>query len=574
MATSKRFSDKFSYKDFYLLGIWVGLGALLRFVNLTLKSVWGDEWATLVFSLGHGFRDIPLDQLISTEVLLAPLRYEPGTSLATVSKMLLTESNHPPLYYWLTHLWLDLWSIDGEFISIFVGRSPAAFFGVLLIPLTFGVSWWVTKNRWAAHGGAIAMALSPYALYLSQEARHYTLAMVWMTVSYGCLTKILQAQQQKKRAPFYVYLSWLMVNMLGVASHYFMVFSLCAEALVLFFFYVRDIRKYWHKRTSWKCFFPSYWRWNIPWVIASMVVTIILLNHWQSDNNAELTSWLNQDYGWSFDNLLPPLRSLGWALGMIFMLPVEADQAGIVILAAFFLVLLLIWFIPKILFSLKQIWQQLEIRIFSGIVLANLATILGTTYVLKLDITLAPRYHFTYFPGLAILLGMLLSHLWGNPYLKNILPPKNQRITVLIIVVLMGFSSLFVNIDLAYRKPENNQAIAHILQQNLDWKYPQIFATHYYELGVVRTQMGLAWALHQWDPALQPQFLILDNFFKQNTADKVLAETVSQLTERTQVLMFNTHFAPPESVCTFQAEVGHRVTGYSYRLYLCDPSLK
>lgn len=124
MASSRIFSQK----DFYLLGIWVGLGTLLRFWNLTLKSVWGDEWATLVFSLGHGFREIPLDQLIAADLLLTPLRYETGTNLAIVSEMLLSESNHPPLYYWLTHLWLDLWSTDGELISIFVGRSPAAFF--------------------------------------------------------------------------------------------------------------------------------------------------------------------------------------------------------------------------------------------------------------------------------------------------------------------------------------------------------------------------------------------------------------------------------------------------------------
>jgi hypothetical protein len=139
------------------------------------------------------------------------------------------------------------------------------------------------------------------------------------------------------------------------------------------------------------------------------------------------------------------------------------------------------------------------------------------------------------------------------------------------VVVLMGISSLCVNVDLAYRKPEDNQVIARILQENLDWHYPQIFATHYYELGVVRTQMGLAWALHQRDPSLKPQFLILDNFFKRNSANQVLAATITHLTEPTQVLMFNTHFAPPEAVCQLQPETGQKVTGYRYRLYFCNP---
>ncbi|MBV5260365.1 hypothetical protein FLX56_18280 [Synechococcus moorigangaii CMS01] len=567
-------SEQFSRKDIYLLSLWVGLGALLRFWNLTLKSVWGDEWATLVFSLGHGFRDIPLDQLISADILLAPIRYEAGTNLTMVSNLLLNESNHPPLYYWLTHLWLDLWSTNGEFISIFVGRSPAAFFGVLLIPLTFGVSWWVTQAKWAAHGGAIAMALSPYGIYLSQEARHYTLAMLWITLSYGCLAKIIQAQQKSKKAPLSIYLIWLAVNGLGVASHYFMVLSLFAEGLVLLFFYGQELKKNcWPKQSFLKGFLPPHWQRIFVWAIASMILTLILLNHWQSDNNDELTSWLNQDYGWGLENLVPPLRSLAWALGMIFMLPIEADQTWLIIISAITLVSILIWFIPKIVIFLKQTWQHLEIQIFSGLIFANLLTILGITYILKLDLTLAPRYHFIYFPALMILLGMLLAHLWQEPQCPRIFWPANQRLSVLIIIGLMGFGGVCVNTDLAYRKPENNQAIAQILQENLDWQYPQIFTTHYYELGVVRTQIGLAWALQQRGSNLQPQFLILDNFFKRNSADQVLAETITQLAEPTQVLMLNTHFVPPESACTLQARSQQhpKIAGYGYRLYLCKP---
>ncbi|ANV86217.1 glycosyltransferase family 39 protein [Picosynechococcus sp. PCC 7117] len=568
MASSRIFSKK----DFYLLGIWVGLGTLLRFWNLTLKSVWGDEWATLVFSLGHGFREIALDQLISADLLLAPLRYETGTNLATVSEMLLSESNHPPLYYWLTHLWLDLWSTDGELISIFVGRSPAAFFGVLLILVVFGVSAWVFKNKWAAHGGAIAMALSPYAVYLSQEARHYTLAMIWMTLSYGCVAKIIQAQQRSHKIPFQVLLGWLIVNTLGVASHYFMVLSLFAEGLVLLFCYGQDLRKNWPQKSLAKIFFPGYWQRIFCGAIASAIVVFLLLNHWQSQNNDELTSWLNQDYGWGLGNLLPPLRSLGWALGMIFMLPIEADQTWLVVAAAIALLLILLWFIPNLTAAFQQSWAQLEVKIFTGIILANLVTILGITYVLKLDITLAPRYHFIYFPALTILLGFFLAQMGKNIACSKLFWPQNCRLSALMIVGLMGLSSLCVNVDLAYRKPENNQAIAQILQQNLDWNDPQIFATHYYEIAVTRTQMGLAWALHHLDPSLQPRFLILDNFFKQDTAAKVLAETATQLTTPTQILMFNTHFAPPESICPLQPEARQKVTGYRYRLYFCDPS--
>src|SRR6476469_527866 len=47
-----------------LLG-WIFLGAALRFTHLASKSLWTDEFSTLVFSLGNSFRTVPLDQVIS-----------------------------------------------------------------------------------------------------------------------------------------------------------------------------------------------------------------------------------------------------------------------------------------------------------------------------------------------------------------------------------------------------------------------------------------------------------------------------------------------------------------------------
>ncbi|BAW95741.1 hypothetical protein NIES970_06540 [[Synechococcus] sp. NIES-970] len=565
-------SIRFSRQDYSLLGIWVGLGALLRFSNLTFKSVWSDEWATLVFSLGHSFREIPLDQLLSLGQLLEPLRYEGTTNLADVSQLLLAESNHPPLYYWLTHLWFNLWSQEGEFISIAVGRSPAAFFGVLLIPLTFGVSYWVIKDKWVAHSGAIAMALSPYAVYLSQEARHYTLAMIWITLSYGCLAKVIQAQQQSRQAPLWVYGCWFIVNSLGIASHYFMVITLFAEGLVLCLFYGHEVIQKWRKKASLKSFFLPHWQRTLVWAIASILLTMFLLNHWQSSNNVELTTWLNRDYGWGVKNFVPPLRSIAYTLGMIFILPVEVEQTWLVVVSVIAILGILIFLVPQIIIALKQNWAQLEVKIFTYIILANLLTILGIIYISKRDISLAPRYYFIYFPALMILLGVLFKYLWQQVPDPRKIWFLRQRPSTLMIIFLMALSSWFVNVDLAYHKPQNNQAIAQILQENLNWNYPQIFVTHYFELGVVRTQMGLAWALHQRDANLRPQFLILDNFFKQNSADQVLATTLTDLSEPTQVVMLNTHFAPPEPLCTLQPEADdQQVIGYSYRLYLCLP---
>ena len=100
--------------DFLLLLLWFLLGLTLRLTNLDLKPASSIEIATIGYSLGHGFAAIPLDRVISPETLLAPLRLESVLGYADVFNRLMTESTHPPLYFWLTHWWLDLWLNDGD----------------------------------------------------------------------------------------------------------------------------------------------------------------------------------------------------------------------------------------------------------------------------------------------------------------------------------------------------------------------------------------------------------------------------------------------------------------------------
>jgi len=59
---------------FLLLLVWLAIGTGLRFTHLTSKPPWTDEFATLVFSLGNSFRTVPLEQAITLNTLLMPLR--------------------------------------------------------------------------------------------------------------------------------------------------------------------------------------------------------------------------------------------------------------------------------------------------------------------------------------------------------------------------------------------------------------------------------------------------------------------------------------------------------------------
>ena len=96
-----------------LLLVWLVIAMGLRLINLTAKPPWTDEFSTLVFSLGNSFLPVSLNEPITVDVLLQPLQPQPGASIKDVLVHLFSESNHPPLYFVLAHLWMQLFPTSG-----------------------------------------------------------------------------------------------------------------------------------------------------------------------------------------------------------------------------------------------------------------------------------------------------------------------------------------------------------------------------------------------------------------------------------------------------------------------------
>lgn len=107
-----------SWFHLLLLLVWIAIGTGLRFTNLAAKAPWSDEFATLVFSLGNSFNPVPLDRAIALDTLLMPLQPRPEAGIGDVIHNLMTESTHPPVYFILTHLWLQLFPTEGGFVSL------------------------------------------------------------------------------------------------------------------------------------------------------------------------------------------------------------------------------------------------------------------------------------------------------------------------------------------------------------------------------------------------------------------------------------------------------------------------
>lgn len=118
------------------------LAALVRLWGLGAQSLWMDE------AFSHLFARLPLD---------------------VAWQAMIVDAVHPPLYYLLLRPWLAL---AGE--SEFALRLPSAAAGVLTVALIFrvGRAW---ANRQTAVWSALLLAVSPFHVWYSQEARMYAL---------------------------------------------------------------------------------------------------------------------------------------------------------------------------------------------------------------------------------------------------------------------------------------------------------------------------------------------------------------------------------------------------------------
>ncbi len=134
-----------------------------------------------------------------------------------------TSDIHPPLYYYLLHLWLGPFG-DSEFVL----RFFSLVFGLLTVPLIYALGRRLLDT---ASGllAALLLALSPLYLWYSQEARMYTLVTLLCLLSSYLL---LRAVEGKGKAGF-LWGGYIMVNILAVYSHFYAFFVLAFHLLFL-----------------------------------------------------------------------------------------------------------------------------------------------------------------------------------------------------------------------------------------------------------------------------------------------------------------------------------------------------
>jgi mannosyltransferase len=171
------------------------LAAGLRFATLGVQSYHHDEIVTVS-------------------------RILPGSFVAAMEAVGFSESA-PPLYYALAWVWTQLTG-TGEFGL----RSLSALAGVATVPIAYLIGAELA-NRRAGIAAAALVAVNPMLLWYSQEARAYSLLVLLCAISALYFVRALDGGRKRD------FLAWGIASALALATHYFAVFPIAAEALWL-----------------------------------------------------------------------------------------------------------------------------------------------------------------------------------------------------------------------------------------------------------------------------------------------------------------------------------------------------
>jgi uncharacterized membrane protein len=182
-------------RTFWIVAGLTALGAVLRFATLGDQAYHHDEIVTASRVLRVGF----------------------GHAMDAVG----FSESAPPLYYALAWLWTQVTG-NGEWGLRFL----SALAGVATIP----VAYFAGRELRGARAGVIAAALvafNPMLLWYSQEARAYAL------LGFFCVLSLLYCIRALQRGERRDFVWWGVFSALALATHYFAVFPLVAEIVLL-----------------------------------------------------------------------------------------------------------------------------------------------------------------------------------------------------------------------------------------------------------------------------------------------------------------------------------------------------
>ncbi|KYC34991.1 hypothetical protein WA1_09605 [Scytonema hofmannii PCC 7110] len=559
------------------------LGAILRFWHLDLKPLWMDEVITAIFSLGKNYNGFPLDKVFPLQSLQEMFTFQTGRNCFQITKTVATQSTHPPLFFCGMYTWLSwLAPLGEEWVAKL--RSPSALFGVGAIVTIYYVNR-IAFSPFAGLVAAALMAVSPFAVYLSQEARHYTLPMFLITLALLGLVQIQKDMEKRQTIRFVVWTGWAIVNVIGLYVHYFFALAFVAQIVTLLLLMYWRRKKIVNQRQTWLAILL----YSTGVAISFLPWLAIVLYHF---GRAE-TDWIEPP-----QNIAPLFQTLiNWVL-MVIALPVENQPLPILLISGLLMLSFTFWISWQLFKGFRQLWytpstqtSTLVLLTFCGCVLLEFFVI---AYFLGKDITNVPRYSFVYYPSWCALIAASLAQ--KEKYEQKTRIQKNKiTLSSPLICFLVGIiCSIFVVSNFVFQKPFQPEQVAKNMNQDPSTSLMVVMAYRNYQ----DIALGLSFAL-----ALEP----LRNektekitplqcsssgdqcpksyfaFFKQSLAFTSVWQKLSQLPAlevdklnlwiigpgRKRIDYLHHVAISPQISCTIDSNEHYRI-GIPYQLYRCN----
>ncbi len=177
-----------------LLVTVVVVGATIRLASLTTQSLWVDEATTV---------------------------HEMHMSLGALLHTVRVGETTPPLYFLLAWTWAKVFGSGETGLRLF-----SAFVGVGLIPLAYACGRELVSRR-AGLVTAALVAVNPFMIWYSQEARSYALFAMFAAASFLFCARAWRAPTNRSLG------LWAVFSALAVLTHFFAGFLVLPEAVLL-----------------------------------------------------------------------------------------------------------------------------------------------------------------------------------------------------------------------------------------------------------------------------------------------------------------------------------------------------
>jgi uncharacterized membrane protein len=170
----------------------------------------------------------------------------------SIAEMLarMADNVHPPLFHTLLHYWLATFGRDEIIVRVF-----PLLWGIVAIPLMY----WVARSVYDRRVGLIAaavLAVSPFFVWYAQEARMYTMMLVFALLCTGAMWRAMQGN----RPAWWVL--YALATAAGLMTQYFFVFLVAGQGAYMVLFHLR------HRERALEASGDRRLRWTRPWGVA------------------------------------------------------------------------------------------------------------------------------------------------------------------------------------------------------------------------------------------------------------------------------------------------------------------